>query len=103
MCQNLPIFFKEVEPLSIASIASFKASIIHLLHSFRVGNLFVRLDLFACDALVSEMLSIFIIGCFCNPLHHLQGVLNIMAIPCFLSLAYNKLEAPIRDLQEVGT
>jgi hypothetical protein len=26
-----------------------------------------------------------------------------MAIPCFLSLAYNKLEAPIQDLQEVWT
>jgi hypothetical protein len=37
------------------------------------------------------MLSIFIVGWFCNPLHHLQGILNIMGIPCFLSLAYNKI------------
>jgi hypothetical protein len=101
MCQRLLVFFKEVEPFSIASIASCKASIIHLLHSVRVKNLFVLIDLFVCDALVSGMLSIFIVGCFGNPLHHLQGILNIMAIPCFLSLAYNKLEAPIQDLQEV--
>jgi len=64
MCQNLLVFFKEVEPFSIASIAFSKASIIHLLHSIRVGNLFVLIDLFACDALVSGMLSIFVVGFF---------------------------------------
>jgi hypothetical protein len=94
MCQNLLVFFKEVEPLSIASIASSKASIIHLLHSIRVGNLFVLIDLFACDALVSGCF-LYLLLVFYNSLHHLQGILNIMAIPCFLSLTYNKLEAPI--------
>lgn len=94
VCAKTYLFSSKRSSLfSITSIASSKASIIHLLHSVRVGNLFVLIDLFPCDALVIGMLSIFFVGCFCNPLHHLQGYIKHHGNSLF----------PIFSLQQIGS
>jgi hypothetical protein len=89
MCQNLFAFLKKAQPFSIASIASSKVLVIHLLHWVRARTLFVCVDFFACVVFVRGMFYLFII--VGSKLLPMRGILNMMTTFCFLALVSNNL------------
>jgi hypothetical protein len=60
MCQNLLAFFKDIHPLSIASIATSSASNVHLPCCVKLGTLFNLASFFACVGTIGVMFSLLV-------------------------------------------
>jgi hypothetical protein len=84
MCQNLFTFFKGVQ-LSISSIISFKASLVHLPCSISIGTLFLVVDLIVYLPILS--------GVFCYPLLFVR-IIHFVAYKVYYALGQPSTSQP---------